>query len=316
MMDLNDVALFVAVVRAGSFAEAARRLGMPANTASRRVQQLERHLGVRLMQRSTRRLVLTESGHSFFRQCADQVESLAESAKELVEGHQQPSGKVRVAAPADFLNWFPTELVATFLADHPKVKLEFELDDARADLLGESIDVAFRAGKVIEPHLIARQIGWSRASLVASPAYLARRPAPTSAEELADHDCIALPTRSSTHATWRLDGPKGETEIAVTGRFQANHVPAQLSAALAGLGIALLPTLVTAAHLKSGRLMAVLPDHGLEEIGVYFVYLSRRLQPRAVTAFIDFAIAALRSERLLETSKECGVTLPALDAAA
>jgi LysR family transcriptional regulator AphB len=314
MMDLNDVALFVAVVRAGSFAEAARRLGMPANTASRKVQQLERHLGVRLMQRSTRRLVLTDAGQTFFAQCADQVESLADAAKQLADGNQEPSGKIRIAAPTDFFSWFPTELITTFLVDYPKVRLEFELNDARADLLGESIDVAFRAGKVIEPNLIARQIGRSRASLVASPAYLSGRPAPASVAELVEHDCITSPTRSSTHATWRLDGPEGEAEIAVSGRFQANHSQAQLRAALAGLGIALLPTLVTAAHLKSGKLLAVLPDHGLDEIGVYFVYLSRRQQPRAVTAFIDFATTALRSQRLLETAEACGVTQPAPDA--
>jgi DNA-binding transcriptional LysR family regulator len=314
MMDLNDVALFVQVVRAGSFAEAARRLGMPPNTASRRVQELERHLGVRLMQRSTRRLVLTEAGQSFFRQCADQVEALAESARELVDGNQEPSGKVRIAAPADFFNWFTPDLVAGFLAAHPKVRLEFELDDARADLLAEGIDLAFRAGKNLEPNLIARQIGWSRASLVASPSYLAARGAPETAEELTMHDCITSPTRSSMHATWRLDGPQGEVEVAVNGRFHANNTQAQLGAAVAGLGIALLPTMITAPHLESGRLKEVLPAFGLEEIGVYFVYLSRRQQPRAVSLFIYFATAKMRSLCMIDpgpTARRRAVRQPA-----
>src|SRR5450830_1108198 len=254
MVDLNDVALFVQVVRAGSFAEAGRRLNMPPNTASRRVQQLEQDLGLRLMQRSTRRLMLTDAGHTFFAQCAEQVEALTQSAQELADGSQVPAGKVRVAAPVDFFNWFPTDLIAGFLATHPKIRVEFELSDARADLLGESIDIAFRAGKVIEPNLIGRQLGWSRASLVASPGYITRRGIPKSTAELALHDCITLPTKSAGHATWRLDGPDGESAIAVRGRFQANTTEAQVAAAIAGLGIALLPTMLITAHLQAGRL--------------------------------------------------------------
>ena len=195
MLDLNDVALFVQVVRAGSFAAAARRLGMPANTASRRIQQLEQQLGLRLMQRSTRKLTLTDAGATFYARCADQVEALAEAAQELGEGSQVPSGKVRVAAPADFFNVFRMELIAEFLAAHPKVRLEFVLSDARADLIEEGIDVAIRSGKVLEPTLVARRIGTGRATLVASPAYLAARGTPESVEALADHDCVdAAPT--------------------------------------------------------------------------------------------------------------------------
>ena len=206
MLDLNDIALFVQVVRAGSFAAAARRLGIPANTASRRIQQLEQQLGLRLMQRSTRRLTLTDAGATFYARCADQVEALAEAAQELGEGSQIPSGKVRVAAPADFFNWFLMNWIAEFLAAHPRVRLEFVLSDARADLIGEGIDVAIRGGKVLEPTLVARRVGTSRSTLVASPAYLAERGTPESVEALSGHDCIAVP-RASGRTVWRLDGP-------------------------------------------------------------------------------------------------------------
>lgn len=302
MVDLNDIALFVHVVRAGSFAEAARRLGMPPNTASRRVLELEKHLGVRLMQRSTRRLTLTDAGQNFFAQCAEQVEDLTRSARDLADGSQLPSGKVRVAAPADFFNWFSIDLIAGFLAIHPKISLEFELSDARADLLGDGIDVAFRAGKVIEPNLIARQIGWTRASLVASPAYVAARGVPRSPAELTSHDCIALPTRSGGHATWRLDGPDGEVEILVSGQFHANSSQAHVKAALAGLGVALLPTMLIADHIQAGRLQQLLPDYGLESVGVYFVYLSRRQQPKAVSLFIEFMMTTVLASGLMEST--------------
>jgi len=299
MLDLNDVALFVQVIRAGSFAAAARRLGMPANTASRRIQQLEQQLGLRLMQRSTRKLTLTDAGATFYARCADQVEALAEAAQELVEGSQVPSGKVRVAAPADFFNVFRMDLIAEFLAAHPKVRLEFVLSDARADLIEEGIDVAIRGGKVLEPTLVARRIGTGRATLVASPAYLAARGRPESVEALANHDCVTVP-QPSGRTVWRLDGPDGAVETQISGRFAASAAQALLKAVLAGLGIALLPTVMTTSHLRAGELIEVLPDHGVDGRETYLVYLSRRQLPRAVSAFIEFMVAKMVGEGLVQ----------------
>jgi LysR family transcriptional regulator AphB len=182
------------------------------------------------------------------------------------------------------------------------VRLEFELNDARADLLGEGIDVAIRAGKEIEPTLIARQVGQSRAALVASPAYLAARGRPGSAQDLSRHDCITQPARTGAPIVWRLDGPGGQTEQAVNGRFQANTAQAQLGAAVAGLGIALLPTLMVASHLQAGILQEVLPGHGVDGIGVYLVHLSRRQLPRAVRVFTEFVV---------KTMLELGMVRPA-----
>jgi LysR family transcriptional regulator AphB len=298
MLDLNDVALFVQVVRAGSFAAAARRLGMPANTASRRLQQLEQQLGLRLMQRSTRKLTLTDAGATFYARCAEQIEVVAEAAKELSEGSQVPSGRVRVAAPADFFNVFRMELIAEFLAAHPKVRLDFVLSDERADLIEQGIDVAIRSGKVLEPTLIARRIGTGRLTLVASPAYLAARGMPESVQALASHDCVTLP-QFSGRTVWRLGGPDGAIETPVAGRFSANTAQALLKAALAGLGIALLPEVVTSPHIRAGELIDVLPDHGVEGREAYLVYLSRRQLPRAVSAFIDFMLAKMVGEGLV-----------------
>lgn len=305
MLDLNDVALFVQVVRAGSFAEAARRLGMPPNTASRRVQALEQHLGVRLMQRSTRKLTLTDAGRTFYSGCAGQVEALAQSAQELADGSQLPKGTVRVAAPADFFSFFLMDWIAEFLAAHPLIRVEFVLSDARADLIGEGIDVAFRAGKILEPNVVARHIGTGRATLVASSTYLAARGTPDTLEALSAHECVTLvqPTGlidSTGRISWRLDGPRGAEEIAVGGRFSANTVQALLKAALAGLGIALLPAVITAPHVRAGDLQEVLPDYGVNGIGVYFVFLSSRQLPRAVRAFIDFTMAKMLDQGLIQ----------------
>jgi DNA-binding transcriptional LysR family regulator len=300
MVDLNDLALFVSVVSAGSFAEAARRLGLPANTASRHVQELERDLGVRLMQRSTRRLTLTDAGQRLFTQCAAQIEAVTRSAQEISEDNTIPSGKVRVAAPAEFFHIVSVDWMHEFLVANPRVRLEFILGDARADLLGESIDVALRIGRVIEPNLVARQIGWVHAGLVASPDYIEARGTPESPAELSGHDCIAAPTDPTGYTTWRLDGPEGELQTTVRGRFHANSVQAQVDAALSGLGIALLPVGATVAHVKSGRLLHVLPDYGIRRVGVYFVYLDRRQLPRAVSAFVEFTMTKILDARVIE----------------
>ncbi|UUZ64321.1 LysR family transcriptional regulator [Polaromonas sp. P1-6] len=309
MLDLNDVALFVHVVRAGSFAEAARRLGMPPNTASRRVQALERHLGVRLMQRSTRKLTLTDAGRTFYGGCAEQVEALAQSAQELADGSQLPKGTVRVAAPADFFSFFLMDWIAEFLAAHPLVRIEFVLSDARADLIGEGIDVAFRTGKILEPNVVARHIGTGRATLVASSTYLAARGTPNTLQALSEHECITL-VQPTGRISWRLDGPDGAEEIVVGGRFGANTVQTLLKATLAGLGIALLPAVMTAPHVRAGDLKEVLPDYGVNGIGVYFVFLSSRQLPRAVRAFIDFTMTKMLDQGLIQPAADRSVLPP------
>jgi LysR family transcriptional regulator AphB len=298
LVDLNDVALFVQVVRAGSFAGAARRTGGRANSAGRRVQQLEEQLGVRLLHRSTRKLKLTDAGEAFYARCADQVEVLSEAATEFAAGSQSPSGKVRVAAPVDFFNSFQMDWIAEFLAAHPRVRLEFVLSDARADLVAEGIDVAMRAGKLHEPTLVARRIGTSRQSLVASPAYLAAHGTPQSLDELSQHDCLSMP-QARGRALWRLDGPDGPVEMKTAGRFCANSAQVLLKAAVSGLGVTLLPDIMTAPHVRNGELKQLLPEFGIAGVDVNLVYLSRRQLPPAVSAVIEFVTAKMIAHRLI-----------------
>jgi LysR family transcriptional regulator AphB len=300
MVDLNDVALFISVVKAGSFAEAARRFGLPPNTASRRVQGLEEELGARLLHRSTRRLVLTDAGQRLFSQCAEQIEAVTQSALEVSEGNATPSGKVRVAAPADFFQMLPVEMVNEFIVANPRVRLEFILSDARADLLGEGIDVALRIGKQIEPNLHARQIGWIDVGLVASPDYIEAHGKPESLADLSNHDCVAAPTNMAGYTTWRLDGPEGVREVGVKGRFHVNSVQTQIRAVLGGLGIALLPITAVREDVQARRLMRVLPDYGIHRVGIYFVFLERRQLPRAVSAFIEFAMTKILDAGMIE----------------
>ena len=208
MLDLNQVRMFVQVVRAQSFAEAARRLGVPSNSLSRHVRQLEAKLETRLMQRSTRKLTLTSAGVAFYERCAPAIDNVLGAGKAIAGRAQAPSGTVRVAAPADFLDCFSIDWVMQFLAAHPKVKLDFVLSDARADLIGEAIDVAFRGGAAGDPRFVFREIISQHFKLVASPAYLKSRGNPENLLALESHDCLTVSSGQGL-ATWNLSGPSG-----------------------------------------------------------------------------------------------------------
>lgn len=288
MLDLNDIALFVQVVRSGSFAEAARRLGVPANTVSRRVQQLEEQLGTRLLQRSTRKLTLTSTGQAFHERCEGAVDGLTEAGEELLSGSDEPSGMVRIAAPADFFDFFSMEWVADFLARYPRVRLDFVLSDARADLIADRIDVAFRGGPLQDSGYIGRQLLRAGSDgMVASPAYIATRGVPSTLQDLVNFDCVSF-SHPSGHATWRLRGPDGvEDEVQVAARFSGNTAQAIRKATVAGLGIALLPSTITRLDIQAGLVVPVLPQYQRTGYGVHVLYPSRRHLPLAVSAFID-----------------------------
>lgn len=293
MLDLNDIAMFVQVVRSGSFAEAARRLGLPPNTVSRRVQQLEAHLGTRLLQRSTRKLTLTSAGQGFHERCVGAVDGLLEAGQELMTGSNEPSGLVRVAAPADFFDFFQMEWVTEFLAAHPRVRLDFVLSDTKADLIAEQIDVAFRGGSLRDSDYVGRQIlAPCGAGLVASPSYIAARDTPRTLQDLVSHDCV-IAAHPGGHATWRLVGPNGEEEVQVVGRFSGNTAQALRKATVAGLGIALLPPVMARLDIQAGVLVSVLPQYQTNGYGLNVLYPSRRQLPLAVSAFIELVIQKL-----------------------
>ncbi|MCX7080449.1 MAG: LysR family transcriptional regulator [Pseudomonas sp.] len=297
MLDLNEVSMFVQVVQAGSFAGAARRMGMPPNTLSRHVRQLEEHLGVRLLQRSTRKLMLTEAGRSLHDRSASQVNDLIEAARQLAGESQEPTGTVRVAVPADFFDVYLMAWVAEFLEHYPGVQLDFVLSDKRVDLIDEGIDVAFRGGDLPDSSLVARRVGTGRQVLAASPAYLQAHGTPDTLQALSMHQCIR-PSSQAPHAPWHLDGPQGPVHVEVTGRFCANTAQAQLKASLAGLGICLLPMAILRESLHTGRMIQVLPDHGRFSNGLYIVYPSRRQVPRAVSAFVEQIVRHLQENVL------------------
>ena len=294
MLDLNEVRMFVQVVRARSFAEAARRLGVPPNTLSRRVRQLEAGLDTRLMQRSTRKLTLTAAGSAFFERCAPAVDGVLDAGKDLAGGSQVAGGTVRIAAPADFLDFFKIEWVMQFLAQHPKVNIDFVLSDARADLIDEAIDVAFRGGPISDQQLVYRRLMTQSFQLVASPGYLQTHGTPATLRDLGRHDCLTASGRPGP-VIWTLHGPGGREEVKVSGRVRANSARILLRSCLVGLGVALLPGVLVDAHLHAGRLVRVLPNHASEGANLNVILPSRQQIPAAVSAFVEFAADKLQS---------------------
>jgi DNA-binding transcriptional LysR family regulator len=294
VIDLNHTLLFVEVVRAGSFAQAGQRVGMPANSVSRKIRQLETQLGSRLIHRSTRKLSLTAAGREFFERCEPSVAALVLAGKEWSDGDTPAGSVLRVAAPTDFFDVFRLEWIAEFLTAHPRLRMEFVLDDAKADLIAASIDVAFRAKHLVEAWHVGHKLVDTHFALVASPSYVSQRGSPTTPRALAAHDCLVQSSRPGA-VIWQLQGPDGPHGIEVSGRFRANASRVVLQAAVAGLGIALLPDSVTAPDIAAGHLVRVLPRYRRDGAELYAVYVSRHQIPQAVTHFVTFTAEKIRS---------------------
>src|ERR1700730_17629514 len=251
MLDLNDIVVFARVVEAGSFTAAARLLGMPKTTVSRRIATLEREVGMRLIQRTTRSLNITGPGRLYYEQSSQPLRTIEDANLRLAEARAEPSGTIRISAPAGFGDHFLTSAVFDFLAAFPKTKGELHLTDDTLNLVGNRIDLAFRTGILPDSTLIARKLGATHRILCASPDYLARRGVPAASADLARHHCvIARPSIGSAH--WVLNGPHGQETVAVSGRFAANEMQAVIAAAIAGYGIAQLPCEVAEAFVRDG----------------------------------------------------------------
>lgn len=294
MLDLNNVAIFVEVVRQGSFAGAARQLDVPANTLSRRVQQLEGRIGTRLMHRSTRQLSLTDAGKSFYERCVAQVDGLMDASRDAMMGSEQACGLIRVGVPADFFDCVRMAWVAEFLAQHPHVRLDFVMSDGKSELIAERIDVAFREGVLEDSAYVGRQlVAPSRMRLVASPRYLDAFGVPTSPEQLQGHQAVSFP-QPGGYVSWSLatDGQQA-TRIRMPIRVSGHSVQTLRSAAVEGVGIALLPLPAVKAELDTGRLVGLLEGHWSTGCGLSVLYPSRKHLPLAVSMFIDLVAARL-----------------------
>lgn len=277
---------FKRTVETGSFSAAARDLGMGQPNVSRYVAALEAHLGARLLQRSTRRLVLTPEGERYYADVSRILDAVAESESSLSD-ETEPTGLLRVACPTALAHAFLMPQVPAFLARYPGLSLDLQLNDRFVDLLEEGAELAIRIGHPNDSALRARRIGLFKRIYVAAESYLSRRGVPLRPEDLHDHDCI-LYSHLNTGNTWHFL----DVEIAVSGRFRVNSPQAIQEAAMAGLGIASGPRWLYEQGLASGALRQVLGDYQAPPVPIQFLYVANRLLAKRAIVFMDFIAEA------------------------
>lgn len=292
-MDFNQAAVFVKVVQAGSFSAAARLLGLPTSTVSNRVAMLEKRLGITLLQRTTRRLKLTEDGALYFQHAAVGLGHLLEAEAALTESVGEPTGLLRVTAPADVGDRLLSGILTRMRRLHPKVRIELVLMNRYVDLVAEGIDVAIRTGDLKDSSLIARQVGLARWVPFAAPEYLASAPPLDTPQALRHHACLQFTPLG--REAWTLTGPGGSVVIPLSGQVMVNDVRVVRSMVLSGEGVALLPRYLCRDECAAGRLVQVLPAWHAKADPLHLVYPRQRFMPPKLRAFIELAAEELRN---------------------
>jgi DNA-binding transcriptional LysR family regulator len=287
--DLNAARVLVRVARAGSFRGAARALGMPKTTVSRKVAELEEHFGVQLLQRTTRTLALTDAGAAFVEEADGAIARLDAAEAAVAEMHAAPRGRLRVTTTVPIGQLLLTPIVADFLATHPALEVQLHLTDRQVDLVAERFDVAIRAGELPDSSLIAMRIGASTHRVVASEDYLARHGTPRRPSDLSSHDCLRFARGGATaRTTWPFRQGRRVVEVPVHGRLVSDDFVALRKTAERGLGVARLPVTVAHQSIRAGRLVSLLETYAPPPTPVHLLYVGARRLPSRTRAFIDF----------------------------
>jgi DNA-binding transcriptional LysR family regulator len=299
---LDELSLYLAIVDAGSLAAAARRTGRSPPSVTRQLSALEGRLGVRLIERNTRRLALTDAGRRLAAHARNLVSDFESAMRDTSGEGVAPRGRLRLSAPLLFGRYHVTPVVMAYLATYPDVSVELLLEDRPVDLIEEGIDVALRIAHLADSTLVARRLGAVRRIVVASPAYLARKGVPEQPEDLGRHDVVLFVNQANT-ADWRFADPvRGERTVHVEARFQVNRAEAAIAAACNGHGVLAVLSYQVANDLAEGRLVRLLRRFERPPIPVQLVMPSARLMPPRLRAFIDFAVPSLSALDVLKTS--------------
>ena len=289
MEGFGAIPVFVAVVENGGFSAAARTLGISKSAVSKRINQLEAHLGVRLLHRTTRKLSLTEAGERYFEHAAQALTAAGQAEDAVTELQGEPQGNLKISSPMSFGRLHVAPLIPKLLQRYPKLQIDLVMDDRKVDLVAGGFDVAIRAGNLPASTLIARKLAPVRQVLCASPDYIDRYGLPGTPAELSGHNCV-LYSYSSDAGEWTLIGESGPETVTVSGSYQVNNSEALLEALREGVGIGRLPTFVAGPDLKTGQLVKLFESYSLPAFTLYAVFPERQYLPAKVRAFLDFAI--------------------------
>lgn len=286
MNQIEDMQIFVTTVDTQSFTAAADRLGLSKQFVSRRVMALEERLGARLLVRTTRRLSITDTGRAYYERAVKILQDVDEAERLVANQNAEPRGTLRLTAPMSFGTMHLGPAIARFMANCPEVTIELDLSDRFVDVVGEGYDMAVRIGQLGDSTLVARAIAPTQLLLCASPAYLAQHGTPAAPAELKQHQCLLY--GHSRSVNWPLTERGRAITLPVSGRLRANNGELARDAAVAGLGIALLPTFIIGEALRSGALVTVLDAYAPPPLTIYAVYPQHRQQSRTVKVFTDF----------------------------
>jgi DNA-binding transcriptional LysR family regulator len=288
-MDLNRAALFVRVVEAGSFTAAAGQIGSPKSSVSRGISQLEDDLGVRLLQRTTRKLALTDAGQTYYEQVRGAVAGLEDAAAAARELGAEPRGLVRMTMPPEGGEGMVGDGLAEFCRLYPGIRVEVVVASRRLDLVAENIDLAIRAGELEDSTLVVRRIGTVPLALFAAPSLWKKHKRPRHLKDLAKLPCV-LYRGIGGRLTWRLTGPDGDESVEVSGNLSVDDMPLVRTAAIAGTGVALLPMLSAVPAMEDRALERILPEHQTPGGHFHVVLPSKQYVPARVALLRDFLV--------------------------
>lgn len=290
MEDLERMAVFAYVVEEKSFSAAARRLNLSKSVVSKQVTQLERSVGARLLNRTTRALSLTEAGTVFYEHCNRILEELEEAKLAVGRLQSVPRGVLRLSAPVAFGRLHVAPALPDFLACYPELQVDMNTTDRYVDIAEEGYDVVIRIVDEPSANFVARRLAPVNRRICGTPEYFARHGVPQTPDDLEQHNCLTY-TYYNPRDPWRLRGPEGPISVRATGNLRVNDDDALAEAVMRGLGVALLPTFLIGNALQDGRLQAVLADYVPLERYIYALYLPNRHLSAKVRAFIDFFVA-------------------------
>jgi DNA-binding transcriptional LysR family regulator len=286
MADLDNILIFVKVAQYESISRAARSLGMPISTVSRRLSVLESQLGATLVRRTTRRVSLTAQGRDYFTQCQEPLNQLQEAERVLTQAQKKPEGILRLSVPVVLSQGSFLTFLSGFLQSHPKVQVDLFITNLFVDLAAENVDVAIRFGELRDSSLVATRLGRSIRHVVATPKYLQNRQPPAEPGDLAQHDCVMLNAKNN-ETDWDLVSGRKKARIHVSGPVSSRDFNSVSTFVYRGHGVGLLPSTYCDGEIAAGRLVRLLPKWTSPPIPVFAVYPSRKFLPLRLSAFLQ-----------------------------
>lgn len=286
---LDGVAVFVAVINMGSFTAAARALGHSTSYVSKEVSRLEKRLGSRLLNRTTRTISLTDAGRAYYERCSQIVIDAENAERSISQLQDRPRGLLRVNAPLSFGSLYLLDYLPEFMERFPEINLEIEFNDRLIDVVAEGYDVVVRVGSNKDSNLVARQFTSSKSVMAASPAYLTKKGRPVKASDLERHDCLAYSLLPNPKV-WELIKDGKRTTVSFEPRLMGNNAQIQVTMMVGGIGIGRVPLFCCEKEIESGELEIIMDDYEQPELGVYAVYPHRQYLTAKVRAFVDFLV--------------------------